>query len=84
MQEGYFQIHVLESEDGRAATRKLSRRAMRKFFSEIEPCVVGMEACGSAHYYWTRELRAIGHEVRHRRSLLGGHPRDNSKPRGIH
>ena len=61
--KNYFQIHALESEDGHAATRKLSRQAMRKFFSEIEPCVVGMEACGSAHY-WARELRAMGHEVR--------------------
>ena len=61
--KNYFQIHALESEDGHAATRKLSRQAMRKFFSEIEPCVAGMEACGSAHY-WARELRAMGHEVR--------------------
>ena len=61
--KNYFQIHALESEDGHAATRKLSRQAMRKLFSEIEPCAVGMEACGSAHY-WARELRAMGHEVR--------------------
>ncbi len=37
--KNYFQIHALESEDGHAAARKLSRQAMRKFFSEIEPCV---------------------------------------------
>jgi len=61
--KNYFQIHALESEDGHAAARKLGRQAMRKFFSEAEPCVVGMEACGSAHY-WARELRAMGHEVR--------------------
>jgi transposase len=36
---------------------------MREFFSRIEPCLVGMEACGSAHY-WARELEAMGHEVR--------------------
>ena len=42
--KSYFQIHALESEDGHAATRKLSRQAMRKCFSEIEPCVVGIEA----------------------------------------
>ena len=35
---------------------------MREFFSQIEPCLVGMEACGSAHY-WARELKAMGHEV---------------------
>ena len=36
---------------------------MRKFFSEIEPCFVGMEACASSHY-WARELLAMGHDVR--------------------
>ena len=33
------------------------------FFSRLPRCVVGMEACGTAHY-WARELRALGHEVR--------------------
>jgi transposase len=61
--KNYFQIHTLESEDGHAATRKFGRQAMRKFFLETKPCLVGMEACGSAHY-WARELRAMGHEVR--------------------
>jgi transposase len=58
-----FHIHALESEDGRAVTRALSRTGMRKFFASIAPCPVGMEACGSAHY-WARELRAMGHDVR--------------------
>ena len=54
--KNYFQVHALESEDGKATTRKLkSRERMRKFFSEIEPCFVGMEACGSSHY-WAREF----------------------------
>jgi transposase len=58
-----FQIHALESEGGRVTTRKLSRSAMRVFFAGIKPCLVGMEACGSAHY-WARELRAMGHDAR--------------------
>jgi transposase len=61
--KNYFQVHALASEDGRAATRKLGHQAMRKLFSEAKPCVVGMEACGSAHY-WGRELIAMGHAVR--------------------
>jgi transposase len=60
--KNYFQIHALESEGGPAVTRKLTRMKMREFFSQIEPCLVGMEACGSAHY-WARELKAMGHEV---------------------
>jgi transposase len=35
---------------------------MREFYSRIEPCRIGMEACGSAHY-WAREFVAMGHEV---------------------
>ena len=61
--KNYFQIHALESEDFGTTTRKLGRQAMRKLFSEAKPCVVGMEACGSAHY-WGRELIAMGHAVR--------------------
>ena len=58
-----FQVHGLGSEEGRTTTRKLSRAAMRAFFAGIKPCLVGMEACGSAHY-WARELRSMGHDVR--------------------
>jgi transposase len=61
--KNYFQVHALESEDGGATTRKLGRQAMRKLFSETRSCLVGMEACGSAHY-WARELQAMGHAVR--------------------
>ena len=60
--KNYFQVHALESENGPAVTRKLKRSKMHEFFSQIEPCLVGMEACGSAHY-WARELKAMGHEV---------------------
>lgn len=34
-----------------------------KFFSSLPPCLIGMEACASAHH-WGRELMALGHEVR--------------------
>jgi len=34
-----------------------------KYFTKLEPCVIGMEACGSAHY-WARQLQSLGHEVR--------------------
>ena len=58
-----FHSHALESEAGPAVTRKLNRTGMRKYFASIAPCLIGMEACGSAHY-WARELRAMGHDVR--------------------
>ncbi len=61
--KNYFQVHALESEDGRAVARKLRRADFRAFFAGAEPCLVAMEACGSAHY-WARELMAMGHDVR--------------------
>ena len=61
--KNYFQIHALENEGGPAVARKLTRLKMREFFSRVAPSLVGMEACGSAHY-WARELKAMGHEVR--------------------
>lgn len=59
----YFQVHALESEGGRVVSRKLTRAKMFTFFRDCAPGLVGMEACGSAHY-WARELTAMGHDVR--------------------
>ena len=57
-----FQLHGIEREDGSPFQRKLTRVKFREFFSRLTPCRVGMEACGSAHY-WARVLGAMGHEV---------------------
>ena len=57
-----FQVHGFAREGGEPVRRKLSRVKFRAFFAGIAPCRVGMEACGSAHY-WARELTAMGHEV---------------------
>ncbi len=57
-----FQVHGIEHEGGLALTRKLTRAKFREFCSRLAPCRVGMEACGSAHY-WARVLGAMGHEV---------------------
>ena len=58
-----FQVHALESEDCSATKRKLSRSGIVKYLADVEPCAIGMEACGSAHY-WARQFRAMGHEVK--------------------
>src|ERR1700730_19223468 len=60
--KSYFQVHAVESEGGQSISRKMKRSKMREFYEQIEPCRVGMEACGSGHY-WARELVAMGHEV---------------------
>jgi transposase len=58
-----FQIHGVDAE-GKVVVRKLLRRSqMLAFFTNLPRCVVGMEACSSAHY-WARELVKLGHEVR--------------------
>jgi len=58
-----FQVHGAD-EAGRPVVRKKLRRAqVLGFFAKLPPCLVGMEACGSAHH-WARELEALGHEVR--------------------
>jgi transposase len=60
--KNYFQVHGLESEGGRVVSRKVKRSKMHETFARIQPCRVGMEACGSAHH-WARELMAMGHQV---------------------
>ena len=60
--KNFFQVHGIEREGGEALTRRLTRTKFREFFSRLAPCRVGMEACGSAHY-WARELASMGHDV---------------------
>lgn len=58
-----FQIHGID-ERGKAVLRKqLKRKDVAKFFANLEPCLIGMEACGSAHH-WARKLSEFGHTVR--------------------
>jgi transposase len=58
-----FQVHGAD-QDGRPVVRKKLRRGqVLGFFAELSPCLIGLEACASAHY-WARELQALGHEVR--------------------
>jgi transposase len=58
-----FQVHGVD-ERGKAVLRKqLKRKDLVNFFANLEPCLIGMEACGSAHY-WARKLSEFGHTVR--------------------
>src|SRR5689334_4118813 len=58
-----FQIHAVD-ERGKVLVRKqLKREQMAPFFAKLEPCLVGMEACASAHH-WARKLQGFGHTVR--------------------
>src|SRR2546423_5471259 len=58
-----FQIHGIDAAGATVLRKQLRRGQVLAFFSKLPRCVVGMEACATAHY-WARELRTLGHEVR--------------------
>ena len=58
-----FQVHAID-EAGEVIVRKaLRRRQVMPFFNRLAPCLIGMEACGTSHF-WAREIAALGHEVK--------------------
>lgn len=58
-----FQLHGVDVEGNVVLRRQLRRSQVLEFFQDMPGCLVGMEACASAHY-WARELARVGHEVR--------------------
>jgi transposase len=58
-----FQIHGVDVEGKVVVARKLRRKEVLVFFAKPPPCLVGMEACGSAHF-WAREITKLGHTVK--------------------
>jgi transposase len=58
-----FQLHGVDERDQPVLRRQLRRSQVLEFFARLEPCLVAMEACASAHY-WGRKLAALGHTVR--------------------
>tara|TARA_R110000787_G_scaffold73456_5_gene163725 strand:+ start:17916 stop:19040 length:1125 start_codon:yes stop_codon:yes gene_type:complete len=57
-----FQVHGADKDGRPVLRRKLRRGQVLGFFAGISSCRVGLEACGSAHY-WARELQALDHDV---------------------
>jgi transposase len=58
-----FQVHGVDASGHMVLRRQLKRRQVVPFFAKLPSCLIGMEACGTAHH-WGRTLRALGHEVR--------------------
>ena len=58
-----FQVHCVDAVDQVVIRRQLKRRYVLAFFQKLPPCLIGIEACASSHY-WSRELQALGHTVR--------------------
>ena len=58
-----FQVHGVDAEGHVVIRRQLKRRYVLAFLQKLPPCLVGIEACASSHH-WSRELQALGHNVR--------------------
>lgn len=58
-----FQVHGVDCSERKLFNRQLKHSQMLEFFFKLEPCLVTMEACSSAHH-WARKLSALGHTVK--------------------
>ncbi len=58
-----FQLHGVDADGAVVLQKKLRRGAVLDFLGKLGPCLVGMEACATSHY-WAREITALGHDVR--------------------
>ena len=58
-----FQVHGIDEAGTVLIRKRISRTKMIEFFTDLPSCLVGIEACPSAHH-WGRELQALGHTVK--------------------
>ena len=58
-----IQVHGVDQRGKAVLKKQLPRRRFVEFFANLAPCLVGMEACGSAHH-WARQLERLGHQVK--------------------
>src|SRR5580698_10601096 len=58
-----FQVHGIDAAEKVVVRKQLRRSQVLEFFKALPRCLIGMEACATAHY-WARELRKLGHKVR--------------------
>jgi transposase len=58
-----FQVHAIDTAEKVVVRKQLRRSQVVEFFKALPACLVGMEACATAHY-WARELTKLGHLVR--------------------
>lgn len=58
-----FQVHAVNEHGKVVQKKKLKRKEMLTYFANLEPCLIGMESCGSSHY-WARKFQSMGHTVK--------------------
>jgi hypothetical protein len=71
-----FQVHGIDAAEKVVVRKRLRRRQVLEFFKALPPCLIGMEACATAHY-WARELTKLGH---HSRPIFFGRCRSAPAP----
>jgi transposase len=57
-----FQVHGVDAAGAVVVRKKLRRSELLQFFARLAPCLIGIEACATAHH-WARELMALGHRA---------------------
>src|ERR1700735_2771349 len=58
-----FQVHGVDADGAVVIRKRVSRAKVLEFFAALSPCLVGIEACPTAHH-WSRKLQVLGHTVR--------------------
>ena len=58
-----FQLHGVDASGAVVVQKRLTRARLLPFFERLPPCLVGIEACATSHF-WARELANLGHEVK--------------------
>ena len=58
-----YQVHGIDAAEKVVVRKQLRRSQVLGFFKALPPCLIGLEACATAHY-WARELTKLGHQVR--------------------
>ena len=63
LRRSVFQVHGVDADGAVVIRKRVGRAKVIEFFANLPPCLVGMEACATAHH-WARELKKLGHDVR--------------------
>jgi transposase len=58
-----FQLHGVDAQGEVVFRKKLRRSAVLDFLRDLPPCLIGLEACATSHF-WGREIGALGYDVR--------------------
>ncbi|TQI86488.1 hypothetical protein FHU12_4120 [Serratia marcescens] len=58
-----MQVHFIDKHTGEVIDKQIKRDSLLEYFSNREPCLIGMEACGGS-LHWARELEKLGNKVR--------------------